>query len=360
MSEKKLFAHPNNQSLKYQLYHRGDDMSCRWNITYQRDGKRIQVRAGINRGKSFAERYSLAMAVLKKLYEEHADDLPECTIRAGVEKYLERMSASWRPKTTMAYRQVFREYFRYLNGRKPSQRLTEEFTTKMQFTLAPGTFNKRVTFLRKLLKPVGYSWVLEGTPVLKDSPQPLRYYQIHHRQQLGNYMATHAPELLLFSQFIYYSFLRPKEIRFLKVSDILWDSMRIQVRTDVAKNGKAQYATIPNAFAPIVRENFMHRSPGAFLFPSPKVPTRPISYNTMSRRFRKVLDHFGYGHDFALYSWKHTGVVNAYNSGVRIKELMTLLRHSSLDYTNRYLTELGLEDQSNFRKVMPPMYAVAS
>lgn len=355
MSEKKLFLHPENKSIQYKLYHRGDDMSCRWNISYQHNGKRVQVRGGINRGKSFAERYELAEKLLKQLYEDHRDQLPTCKVREGVEKFMVRQATTWRPKTVMAYRQVVNEYFRHLNGAKPSQENTEAFTARMQKQLAPNTYNKRITFLRKLLKPVGYAWVLTDTPKLKASPQSLRYLQINHRAQLCAYMADKQPELLLFTQFIYYCFLRPKEIRFLKVSDILWDSMKIQVRTDVAKNGKAQFAVIPDEFAPIVRRQFLMRPPGEYLFTSPRDKTMPLSYNTMSRRFRKVLDKFGYGKEFALYSWKHTGTVNAYQSGVRIKELMSLLRHASLDYTDRYLSTLGLEDQTNFRKVMPRM-----
>jgi integrase len=355
MSEKKLFVHPNNKGLEYKLYHRGEDMTCRWNITYQKDGKRIQVRAGINRGKSYAERYALAMDVLKKLFAEHRNDLPPCKIRAGVEQYVVRMSATWRPKTVMAYKQVVREYFHHLNGRRPTTKNTEVFTAKMQKNLAPNTYTKRITFLRKLVNPEGDAWVLADTPKLKASPQSLRYFQINHRAQLVAYMEEKDPELLLFTQFIYYCFLRPKEIRFLKVSDILWDSMKIQVRTEVAKNGRAQYAIIPDEFEAIIKKKYLMRPPGEYLFTRKRDKTLPISYNTMSRRFRIILDYFGYGREFALYSWKHTGTVNAYKAGVRIKELMSLLRHASLDYTDRYLSSLGLEDQSNFRKVMPPM-----
>jgi hypothetical protein len=36
------------------------------------------------------------------------------------------------------------------------------------------------------------------------------------------------------------------------------------------------------------------------------------------------------GRDYALYSWKHDGAVNAYLSGVGIKQLQLMLRHSTV------------------------------
>ena len=48
-----------------------------------------------------------------------------------------------------------------------------------------------------------------------------------------------------------------------------------------------------------------------------------------------------------LYFWKHTGAVNAYLSGVGIKQLQRLLRHSSVQITDIYLKSLGLRTDPN-------------
>jgi integrase len=50
------------------------------------------------------------------------------------------------------------------------------------------------------------------------------------------------------------------------------------------------------------------------------------------------LDGLGY----SLYSWKHTGAVRAYESGLDIKKLQRLLRHSSLTITDIYLRSLNV------------------
>lgn len=43
-----------------------------------------------------------------------------------------------------------------------------------------------------------------------------------------------------------------------------------------------------------------------------------------------------------LYSWKHIGVVRAFQAGLNIKLLQELLRHHSLEMTDIYLKSLGL------------------
>jgi len=49
-----------------------------------------------------------------------------------------------------------------------------------------------------------------------------------------------------------------------------------------------------------------------------------------------------------LYSWKHTGVVTAYNAGVDIKSIQRQCRHSAREMTCNYLKSLGLYDNKNF------------
>lgn len=53
------------------------------------------------------------------------------------------------------------------------------------------------------------------------------------------------------------------------------------------------------------------------------------------------------GKGYPLYSWKHTGAVNAYRSGIGIKQLQRLLRHSTVQMTDIYLKSLGLKTDPN-------------
>ena len=70
----------------------------------------------------------------------------------------------------------------------------------------------------------------------------------------------------------------------------------------------------------------------------------------VSELHRKALEESGlYDGKLTLYSWKHTGVCNAYRAGVDIKTLQGLLRHHSLDMTAIYMRSLGLRVDENLK-----------
>jgi len=62
----------------------------------------------------------------------------------------------------------------------------------------------------------------------------------------------------------------------------------------------------------------------------------------MGYRFRKLVKELNLGKDYTLYSWKHSGVVAAYNAGVDIKTIQGQCRHQGLEQTDIYLKSLGL------------------
>ena len=62
----------------------------------------------------------------------------------------------------------------------------------------------------------------------------------------------------------------------------------------------------------------------------------------MTERFRKLIKELNLGSDYTLYSWKHSGVVAAYNAGIDIKTIQNQCRHHSLEQTDIYLKSLGL------------------
>jgi len=57
------------------------------------------------------------------------------------------------------------------------------------------------------------------------------------------------------------------------------------------------------------------------------------------------------GSDYTLYSWKHSGVVAAYNAGVDIKTIQSQCRHQSLEQTDIYLKSLGLGINKAINKI---------
>lgn len=334
-------------------------MKARWRISWSFQGSKRRERYGdINRGQTYAERYARAMRVLEELYEEHRDHLPACEIRHRAAAFLEKMCATWRPKTYLAHRQVFQEYFKLLDGQAPNAKVTKQYLDGMLQKYSGITYNKRLQLLGRILKAVGYGYVLASAERVKAHSEPYRIYQCNHRLQLKKYLSVHDPQLWLFCQFQYYCFIRPGELRQLRVGDILWDTMEIRIPGTVAKNRQSQNAVIPDCFAPIVEQHFLEADPDVYLFASKSNPREPVGVNAMGARHRKALTALKFPDGFVLYSWKHTGAVMAIRAGVGVKELMLLMRHSSLQETDRYLARLGIKDIPNFRHRMPAIDAV--
>jgi integrase len=89
------------------------------------------------------------------------------------------------------------------------------------------------------------------------------------------------------------------------------------------------------------------------VFVSPTGNGKKIGRNTLGERFREVLNGLGYGRDYQLYSWKHTGAIACVKAGISLKELQLQLRHHSLDMVDRYLRQLGVADLAQLKANFP-------
>ncbi len=159
------------------------------------------------------------------------------------------------------------------------------------------------------------------------------------------------PQLWLFIQFIYYWFLRPNEVRQMKSSYFNLDRKTIYIPRAVSKNGMERYVTIPDGFCKILEGSDIIDPEREFLFPSKMKPIQCVSKNAMGGRFRKLVKELKLSSEYTLYSWKHSGVVSAYNAGVDIKTIQNQCRHQSLEQTDIYLKSLGLGVSQAINKI---------
>ena len=157
--------------------------------------------------------------------------------------------------------------------------------------------------------------------------------------------------LLLFIQFIYYTLARPgNELRFIKVKQIDLAMNRIFIPGEISKNSRDEYIPIaPPLRAAIEQSGRMGADPEFYFFgragkPSAKPGNRLYFY----RRLRKILEAKKMdGSHYSIYSFKHSGAINLYTATKDIKLLQRLCRHQSLEMTNIYLRDLGLDNDYN-------------
>ncbi len=152
--------------------------------------------------------------------------------------------------------------------------------------------------------------------------------------------------------FIFYGFLRPIELRKLLVKQVDLQTRKINISGKQSKNSKNDYIKISNTFASIlIRYKFLERDGNEPLFSC----TEDLKYsrNKFSVKFSEIRDREGLPKEYSLYCWKHTGVVEHYKSGAKIKWLQKQCRHHSIEMTDKYLKDLGLFENDDILNNAP-------
>lgn len=165
------------------------------------------------------------------------------------------------------------------------------------------------------------------------------------KDRLENYLKKANLRLYYFTRFIYHGFMRPVEICRLRINHIDIDRGIILVRSSEAKNAKQMPVVITKPLAEDIKGLKLKGLPGNYyLFGKGLEPHAESIYrNRVSEMHRKALQATDLANgELTLYSWKHTGNVNAYLAGVDIKSIQSQNRHHSLEMTEIYLRSLGL------------------
>ena len=172
------------------------------------------------------------------------------------------------------------------------------------------------------------------------------------RKKIEDHLILTNYRLYLFSQFIYYCYLRPIEILRLKIENI--DDTRILIYGSQSKNKKQESVVIPDAFLPLVQSMKLRDYPkDHFIFGRGMMPSSiPLGRNRVSEQFKKIKEDLKFGPDYTLYGFKHSGNVNAYLAGIDIYSIMRQNRHHSIEQTMTYLRQLGVSKNIEFSTLM--------
>lgn len=322
-----------------------EDLSKLWYVSYYEKAKRIRKYGGINKGKTYEERMKLALALL--------EDLQTDKDRSMYNRALDYvMTQPWRPKSKQSIKSIVDRFF-LQSGPNPRAAEVERFFNQLRQSRNPTTYNNYRQRLLQVLKGIGEGKIVENIKPAKASSTPCLFFQRHQIAKLSAVIRVEDPELWLFVQFIYYCFIRPRELRQLKASSVLLDDKRIYVPGTISKNKVSQYVAIPDAFFPELVDHVERLNPDDYLFPWSRDHSKPAPENHFYNRHRKFLRRLGFGKGYTIYSWKHTGAVAAVKAGANMKELQIQLRHHSLDQVNDYLRQMGVFDISNLRESFP-------
>jgi len=348
--EKKFFP-----ELKLRIYtgakYPACNLSRKWYVEYYLDGERQRVYGNINRYKSIDERIeegkALAIRTLAKIQKDF--NLKQRIIDHVVNRKYNRK------KTRQDYESKIRILMGFLAGKKLDQDGMNNFFVYLLHNKHEVTYNKYLTVLKMLFKEMEIIHLLSGIRAIKKAEStPAQYFQRHQAKLLLDRIKG-DPDLHLCIQLMFYCFLRPAEIRLLKIGDIFFEDRKILVRKEISKNGKSQFISIPDCFYPEIKR-LIFRKPGDFVIENPNKAGYPVSANHFANAHRIILKSFGFDTDrFKMYSWRHTGAVMAAKAGISLKSLQIQMRHHSIDQTDQYLRQMGVMDQDDLKQKMVPM-----
>lgn len=158
------------------------------------------------------------------------------------------------------------------------------------------------------------------------------------------YIKENDPYMYCFIGFIYYAFMRPSEIKRLRVRNIDMHKRQIRIEASQSKVKKLDILPIADGLYKILQAMKVEEAnPSHFLFSVDRRPSsRPMSASWTTEHFKRVKQHFGLGENYSIYGFKHTGVCKWYEQTKDIVRIQRMCRHTSIDMTARYLKSLGL------------------
>lgn len=193
------------------------------------------------------------------------------------------------------------------------------------------------------------------TDVKRKSKQTTVAHEVFSKEDLKtvlDYLDIHEPQAGLFCRMIYYTCIRPNELRQLKISDVNMKTKVITVPDYVAKNKTEGYVNIDSKAIDVLHKLCINeRDKDAYLFAFAYkeglkaylsgLREKEFHRGTMLKKLVKCLEATGLdGKGYTLYSFKHTSNVNKYLAGWTIAEICAANRHKSLVETETYLKAL--------------------
>ena len=161
---------------------------------------------------------------------------------------------------------------------------------------------------------------------------------VDYREKIAAYLEVQNPGYLLVIKLIYNSLLRPKEIRCLKVSDIMLDKKQIRIRSDVSKNGKERIVPMtPDVEMEFTKLNLQNYDPNLFVFNKDFTPgTKKVSKTVMQKCWDDMRTALNLPKEMQQYSFRDTGITDMLQSGITPLTVKQFADHHSLEMTTIY------------------------
>lgn len=348
-----------------------------WYVHYIYEGKQIRTKGGLNRIKNASEKEFQAQILLESIKQDLAngynpldesqwiaDRVREaCSLSRAIilfkEYHTRHQSRSKTIGTYMSKLNALSEFY-------PNILLSEITTKKLQqfvqskiddSTYSQGSVKsaKRIfsTFFNVCIKEelikenpmTGFDTKIKSLKPVDEKHIPFNDEDL---KIIFEYLDVNDKYCAFFCRMIYYTCLRPNEIRGIKLENIDLSKNIITILPNVKKvttNNEKETIEINESFKPFLEQLNLNQYPVNYYLTGDSkniIGDKRVGENTPYNKLisaLKKLELNGKGYD--LYSFKHTSNIKKYMNGWTIAEIMKANRHTSISTTEIYLKNLG-------------------
>ncbi len=384
-----------------QIYTNGDQLEKEWHVFFSYRNpetgimERFRKQTGINKHKTYEEKLKAAETLRKQLKDKlmngwspfdnsevvYSDPLEYQAsaktygrLKKGKQKLFVLISAylaehqppKTKKKTYQSYQSKFRVFSSWLRLKDldnihPSLFTEDHAKDFFKYLLerrnaATATYNQYRILLHSFFEYVKSKKRMRKNPIdvivaFKRSRNMPQWYNEKMVRAITKHLAETEPQLLYVVKFIYYTYIRPGELRLLRIKHINFWNGTVVIPAEVSKNSKEQRVTIPDPLLEELIDLGWHKlSQDYYLFSlSQKPAEKPVGVNYFGEHYRQRIKEIGIPPEYNLYHWKHTGAATALEQGINVESIRQQMRHYDLRITQEYLESMIAGKTSEFK-----------
>ena len=354
-----------------------EEAKQKWYVNYTYEGKQKRITGDLNRIKDYREKEREAQILLESIKQDLAngynpnnehewvsqilkDNITLADAILKFKAYHEKHSS--RPKTIQTYLSKLNALSSFFPDILLSKITTKTLQSFVQSKIDDDTYSqnsvksaKRIfsTFFNVCIQleliqtnPItGFDKKIKSSKLTDDKHTPFNDDDL---KTILEYLDKNDKYAAFFCRMIYFTCLRPAEIRGLKISNINLENRSITIPSNVKKvttDDRDEIIEINDSFVPFLENLDLNKYPVHYYISGNTnniVGENKVGENTPYNKLAAALKKLyleGKGYD--LYSFKHTSNIKKYKSGWTLAEIMKANRHSSITTTEIYLKKLG-------------------
>ncbi|WP_290088840.1 tyrosine-type recombinase/integrase [Paramuribaculum intestinale] len=265
-------------------------------------------------------------------------------------EHVQRQQKEKSIKTNLSFLKLFEAYLDSLS-RRPRE--VRQITTSMLVTYLDKLYLKQGVTARTRNNYRGFlsslfTFFVDRNFIQSNPVDPIKNLTVSAKKRqpltksmlrrLNDYLSEHDKWMLLACRMEYYTFIRPGELRHIRINDISVKDMQIFVSGEISKNKRDANVAINREILTLMLDLGLFDYPGGMYIFGPGLrPSATIGdKNLFSREWCKLRSTLGWSPCYQFYSLKDSGIRDLANSA-GIVVARDQARHTDISTTNRYL-----------------------